>query len=60
MFGFFEAAVLRLQVQGIEVSSYLLACLPYVASLLLVIVVQMTLGILRKRSAIARLAPQPA
>jgi len=40
MFGFFEAAVLRLQAQGIVVSSYLLACLPYVASLVLVVVVQ--------------------
>jgi simple sugar transport system permease protein len=41
MFGFFEAAVLRLQVQGIEISSYLLACLPYVASLLFVVVAQL-------------------
>ena len=37
MFGFFEAAVLRLQAQGLAISSYLLACLPYVASLLLLI-----------------------
>jgi simple sugar transport system permease protein len=37
MFGLFEAAVLRLQAQGFAVSSYLLACLPYVASLLLLI-----------------------
>lgn len=37
MFGFFEAAVLRLQAQGVTISSYLLACLPYAASLLLVI-----------------------
>lgn len=37
MFGFFEAAVLRLQAHGIQMSSYLLACLPYAASLLLVI-----------------------
>jgi ABC-type uncharacterized transport system permease subunit len=32
-FGFFEAAVLRLQAAGLEVSSYLLACLPYAACL---------------------------
>ena len=37
MFGFCEAAVLRLQAQGVSISSYLLACLPYVASLVLLI-----------------------
>lgn len=37
MFGFFEAAVLRLQALGLDISSYLLACLPYAASLLLLV-----------------------
>jgi len=37
VFGFFEAAALRLQALGIEVSSYLLACLPYAASLALLV-----------------------
>jgi len=35
MFGLCEAAVLRLQAQGVAVSSYLLACLPYAAGLVL-------------------------
>lgn len=36
-FGAAEAAVLRLQAGGIEISSYLLACLPYVAALVVVV-----------------------
>lgn len=38
LFGFFEAAVLRLQAIGLEISSYLLACLPYAACLAVLIV----------------------
>lgn len=37
VFGAAEAAVLRLQAGGIEISSYLLACLPYVAALTVVV-----------------------
>ena len=33
LFGLFEAAVLRLQAMGLQISSYLLACLPYVMCL---------------------------
>ncbi len=41
-FGFFEAAVLRLQAVGLEVSSYLLACLPYAACLAVLIAVHLS------------------
>lgn len=41
LFGLFEAAVLRLQAMGIEVSSYLLACLPYAMCLLILVATQL-------------------
>ena len=41
-FGFCEAAVLRLQAAGVEVSSYLLACLPYAACLVVLIAVHLS------------------
>lgn len=40
-FGFFEAAVLRLQAMGLEVSSYLLACLPYAMCLVVLVATQL-------------------
>jgi simple sugar transport system permease protein len=41
-FGLCEAAVLRLQAAGLAVSSYLLACLPYVACLVVLIAVHLS------------------
>jgi simple sugar transport system permease protein len=41
LFGLCEAAVLRLQVIGLEISSYLLACLPYAMCLLVLVITHM-------------------
>lgn len=41
LFGLCEAAVLRLQAIGLEVSSYLLACLPYAMCLLVLVATQL-------------------
>lgn len=44
LFGLSEAATLRLQVSGLSLSPYLIACLPYVACLACVILVSMREG----------------
>ena len=43
LFGLCEAAVLRLQAMGLEVSSYLLACLPYAMCLLVLVVTHLAI-----------------
>lgn len=43
-FGLCEAAVLRLQAMGLEVSSYLLACLPYAMCLLILIITHLAVN----------------
>ena len=44
LFGLFEAAVLRLQAMGLQVSSYLLACLPYAMCLAVLVATHWVTG----------------
>jgi len=44
LFGVCEAATLRLQATGLTLSPYLISCLPYLVSLLCVIVVSLREG----------------